>query len=392
MASAQPAAVPDEFVDPETHLRVVHLSRMPNDRSGVIYFTYPSFSADSRFALIDVQFDDKWRHLFNFDFQTMAVHPLVVDRMTQDQVVAPKSGNLYYLADCAVWVIDLRGAGPPRKIADLPAKWCPGAGFSVNANETLIAGASSDVDAPVTTAPGALPKGGEQTFSQHKPNVLFTIDIKTGAVKVIHRINTWLGHVQFSPTDPELLIFCHEGPWEKVDRIWTVRIGKSEPEIFYKRTEPREIVGHEFWAPDGKSIWFQQDFRDLKTEYLTGQDIATGKLTQYPIPGGGHAIHYTWSPDGAFLIGDGTGKLEAAGTKSPGDADKYLSMLIPQNGQLKVVHLCCLKKNDYSIEPNPHVSPDNRWVIFTATLFGTPQAYAVEIPADLRAIHPQDKN
>jgi oligogalacturonide lyase len=38
-----------------------------------------------------------------------------------------------------------------------------------------------------------------------------------------------------------------------------------------------------------------------------------------------------------------------------------------------------MQANDYSIEPNPHVSPDNRWVIFTATLNGTPQAYAVEL-------------
>jgi hypothetical protein len=27
----QTAAIPDEFIDPETHLRVVHLSRFPND-------------------------------------------------------------------------------------------------------------------------------------------------------------------------------------------------------------------------------------------------------------------------------------------------------------------------------------------------------------------------
>ena len=28
----------------------------------------------------------------------------------------------------------------------------------------------------------------------------------------------WLNHLQFSPTDPTLLMFCHEGPWHKVDR------------------------------------------------------------------------------------------------------------------------------------------------------------------------------
>jgi oligogalacturonide lyase len=373
-------AIPDEFVDPETHLRVIHLSRFPNDRSGVIYFTYPSFTPDSRFALIDAQFDDKWRHLYSFDFQKQAVIPLETSRLTQDQVVAPKSGNLYYLADDTAWVIDLRG-GKPRKIADIPAKWNPGAGFTVNADETYLACASTDDDPPAGTPPGKR-IGGEQKFNEHRPNVLFTINIKTGETKIIHRIDTWLGHVQFSPTDPDLLMLCHEGPWEQVDRIWMIRLSKPEPYLLYKRTEPHEIVGHEFWAPDGKSVWFQQIFRDLKKEYVTGQDLTTGKLTHYTIPPGGHAIHFTWSPDGTFLVGDGTAKGPGGVGKTDG-SDEYLQMLVPDNGQLKLTKLVSLKKNDYSIEPNPHVSPDKHWIIFTATLFGTPQAYAVELPASL---------
>ncbi len=37
-------------------------------------------------------------------------------------------------------------------------------------------------------------------------------------------------------------------------------------------------------------------------------------------------------------------------------------------------------KNEYVYEPNPHVSPGDRWVTFTATRFGTPRADAVEVP------------
>ena len=124
-------------------------------------------------------------------------------------------------------------------------------------------------------------------------------------------------------------------------------------------------------------------FRDLKTEYLAGQNLETGKLTQYPIPAGGHAIHYTWSPDGTFLIGDGTNKGAGALGKSPNGEDEYLQLMVPENGRLKLTKLVSFKNNDYSIEPNPHVSPDNHWIIFTATLFGTPQAYAVELPEEL---------
>ena len=52
---------------------------------------------------------------------------------------------------------------------------------------------------------------------------MFTINTRTGEVKTIHRATDWLNHLEFSPTDPTLLMFCHEGPWHKVDRIWTIR-------------------------------------------------------------------------------------------------------------------------------------------------------------------------
>jgi oligogalacturonide lyase len=44
---------------------------------------------------------------------------------------------------------------------------------------------------------------------------------------VIVASNDWLNHVQFSPTDPGLIMYCHEGPWHEVDRIWTIRTDGS---------------------------------------------------------------------------------------------------------------------------------------------------------------------
>ena len=376
----QTNSIPGEFADPETHLRILHLSRFPANYAGVVYFTYNTFAADSRIALIDSQYKDKWRYLYTFDFGSMSVTPLVTDRLTQNQVVAAKSGNVYFQAGNAAWVVALKG-GTPRKLCGLPERWSPGIGFTVNADETLLLGGSTDTDKAAAAAlkPGEVRNG---------PNVLFTINIKTGELKVVHRGDHWFGHVQFSPTDPDLCMFCHEGNWESVDRIWFINPSKStisadgkvtsNARIAYHRTEPREIAGHEFWRPDGKTVWFQQSFRG-RTEpgfFLTSLEVATGKTTQYTIPDGFRGIHQTFSPDGTFLISDGSGKGKSV-------LDKYLSKLtFPQDGshRFKAVHLATLKANDYAIEPNPHVSPDNRWVIFTATLHGTPQAYAVELP------------
>jgi oligogalacturonide lyase len=324
----QSTPIPGEFTDPETHLRVLHLSRFPTDYAGVVYFTYNAFSADSRLALIDAQYKDKWRYLYTFDFGSMTAKPLVTDRLTQNQVVVEKSGNVYFQANNAAWVVPLKGGMAPRKLCDLPERWAPGIGFTVNADETLLIGGSIDIE----KSAAANMKDNEV---RNGLNVLFTVNIKTGELKVIHRDNKFFGHVQFSPTDPDLCMFCHEGNWEKVDRIWFINPSKSTMDadgkvtsnarIAYKRTEPREIVGHEFWQPDGKSIWFQQSYRahPERGGFVTSMEVATGKLTRYKVPEGFNGIHQTFSPDGTFLISDGTGPK---GSTKPG-LNKYLSKL-----------------------------------------------------------------
>jgi len=376
----QAASIPDEFTDPETHVRILHLSRFPTNYAGVVYFTYNPFSADSHRALIDAQYKEKWRYLYAFDFALKSVTPLVTDRLTQNQVVVASSGNVYFQANNAAWVVPLKG-GTPRKLCNLPERWSPGIGFTVNADETLLLGGSTDTEKSVAATLKA-----DQV--QNGPNILFTVNIKTGELKIIHRESHWLGHVQFSPTDPDLCMFCHEGNWASVDRIWLINPSKSAVDangkvtsnarIAFHRSEAGEIAGHEFWNPDGRTIWFQHEYRKRpKPEgFLTSLDITTGKTTDYKIPNGLGGIHQTFSPDGTFLISDGDGKGETG-------PEKYISKLtLPTDGSnlLKGEHLVNLQANDYGVEPNPHVSPDNRWVIFTATLHGTPQAYAAEMP------------
>jgi oligogalacturonide lyase len=379
------SAIPDQFLDPESGLRIVHVSRVPTDRSGVIYFTQNSITADSRRVLFHTQTDNAHRHLYTFDLQTHEVVPLVTDRMTANQVFSPVSDEVYYLADQAVCAtnIDTRQS---RKIADLPPNWSTGAGLTYNADETLLAGsteegsATSQPDASATPSRSALSpetarlKGMSSTFNAHRPNLLYTVNIKTGEVKVIHRINTWLGHVQFSPTDPKVLMFCHEGPWEKVDRIWTIDASGGQPTCTFLRSEPNEIAGHEFWSPDGTTIWFQHTFRTRKIGYLAGKNMLTGKLTQYLITPEAGAIHQTISWDEKYFVGDG-------GKNAGGAAGPHLTVLQPDGDRFKVTNLCSFKKNDYSqCEPNPHLTPDQHWVIFTATFTGTPQAWALEMP------------
>src|SRR4029077_13586484 len=85
-------------------------------------------------------------------------------------------------------------------------------------------------------------------------------NVKTGRSVTNGYQYAWLNHLQFSPTDPELLLYCHEGTWHEVDRVWTIHPDGSGQRLMHRRAMDMEIAGHEFWSYDGKKIFF-----DLQT-------------------------------------------------------------------------------------------------------------------------------
>src|SRR5262249_13629124 len=115
----------------------------------------------------------------------------------------------------------------------------------------------------------------EARWAARLPMVLYTIAIKTGEVRRIHKGTDWFNHVQLSPTDPTLLMFCHEGPWHKVDRIWTIRTDGTALRKRHARSTKMEIAGHEFFGADGKTIWFDLQTPRGKEFWLAGVVLAT---------------------------------------------------------------------------------------------------------------------
>lgn len=375
--------VPGEFKDPDTGARILHLSGNPKIPSSVIYFTQACITPDSRYALVrdlDAAAGHTAGWMYRYDFKTGALVKLT-DLVTKNQVMAPKSGNLYFTADNdrAIYVTNILSLAT-RKVAEMPAEIICSGGLTVNADETLVAGTGwltrEHLNEPILTTP---PNHGSvfgDTFNRHDTNLLIAADLKTGKVRELYRINTWLGHTQFSPADPGLLMYCHEGPWEKVDRIWTLRVtGSAQPQLVLTRTEPGEIAGHEFWSTDGSTVWYDHNYRGTPgRQFLEGKNLATGGITRYPITSVFRSIHYTQSPDGKFFVCDG-------GTNKDHPEQQAMFILVPENGGLRPIKLCSMARNNYAdAEPNPHLTPDQHWVLFTATFSGLPEAYAVEMP------------
>jgi len=144
------------------------------------------------------------------------------------------------------------------------------------------------------------------------PMAIYTIDIASGDLKAIHRSTDWLNHVQFSPADPMLLMFCHEGPWHKLDRIWTIRTDGTGLSMRHQRQMDMEIAGHEFFSRDGQTIWFDLQTPKSQVFWLAGVRVSTGQQTRYAVARAHWSVHFNVSPDGTLFAGDGGGPHSVA--------------------------------------------------------------------------------
>lgn len=406
-SSAPPAPV--SIVDPTTGHRIVKVDDRPGNYA--LYFNYNAFTPDGARMVYLTPEGIRTAHVG--DWTTKLVLKEKVDRLL---FVAHRSPTAYYTTKPAgateadepytVWAVNL-DTGKRRKIADMPN----GRIESINADDTLLSGnrelappppaiAAQGRRDPKTGSPnytGVDEAGRPLSFADAKekwmgerlhaavPMEIFTIDTATGARKTVHKATDWLNHVQFSPTDPTLLMFCHEGPWHEVDRIWTIRTDGSALTKIHQRTMQAEIAGHEFWSPDGSTIWYDLQAPKGAMPWLASYDVKTGARRWYKVEANQTSVHFNISPDGKIFGADGNG------------TNKYMSLLIPKpderpeakntldrdkliaTGTLVTEHVVDMAKQDYTLEPNLHFTPDGKWLVYRANVDGSPAIYAAEI-------------
>ncbi|HEX9826158.1 MAG TPA: oligogalacturonate lyase family protein [Flavobacteriaceae bacterium] len=246
---------------------------------------------------------------------------------------------------------------------------------SLNADETLLGGAL------ITKEENDIfkknPKKSDyfnKIYEAKLKRSLITINVSTKELNNIYSENAWLNHIQFSPTDPDLLMYCHEGPWHKVDRIWNINVKTRKTQLMHKRTVDREIAGHEFFSPDGKTIWFDLQIPRGETFYLAGKHLDTGEETRYTLKRDEWSIHFNIAPNMKTFAGDGGDEGQVAHAKN----GRWIYHFTPKGDSLASEKLVNMKNHDYGLEPNVHFSPDGKQIIFRANFEGNTQIYAVD--------------
>jgi oligogalacturonide lyase len=426
-AAAQQREVPREWVDSDTGHRVIRLSDEAGSES--LYFHQNGYTPDGSKMIITTP-----TGLSAVNLKTRSVERVVEGRVSVI-IVGRKTGQVYYTKvtrdashfSATVYATDL-DTKATREVVKLPA----GVSVStVNADETLLAGTldekvAKDIsEGRFPRAPGAPPaeepggqqrpgdaRGGqpppgqrrgdeypgkgqmmENRLAERRPLQLVTVNTKTGEVRTLLRGTDWYNHIQFSPADPTLLMFCHEGPWHKVDRTWTIRTDGTGLTKVHPRTMLMEIEGHEWFGRDGRMIWYDLQTPRGQVFWVGGYNVSTGERTWYHLERPEWSVHYNVSPDGKLFAGDGGGPTSVA---APGngqwiylfhpemvpdrtDGELANSKELIRAGFFRAEKMVNLSKHNYSLEPNVTFTPDMKWLVFRSNMFGPTHVFAVEL-------------
>jgi oligogalacturonide lyase len=421
--------LPTAWVDKDTGHRVHRLTNEPG--SSGFYFNVNAFTPDGKQMVYNAP--DGIHALDLASMKTRLVvpnapppadaapgTPAYYRSAMRTIVVGRKTNSVFFTKTdpvtktSAVYKADVY-TGEVTKLVALPPR---ASVATVNADETLGVGTYEEKETPANqeygrnrpqteaSAPGAPAKpplaGGlvqpegkgemmERRLAARIPVVLFSINLKTGKVTPLLHSTDWIGHMLFSPVDPTLLMYCHEGPWHKVDRIWMIHTDGTRNRLIHKRTMALEIAGHEFWGLDGKTIWYDWQYPKGEDFFVAGYNLTTRKRTAYHLQRDEWSIHFNLTKGETLFTGDGGDPGQVAKASDGEWIELFhpqMLKLMPgalndptfwQPGVFRSEHLVNMAHHNYRLEPNVRFSPDQKLVFFTSNMFGPSYVFAAEV-------------
>lgn len=193
------------------------------------------------------------------------------------------------------------------------------------------------------------------------------IDATSGAADVVVEERSWIGHINTSPTQPQLITFCHEGPWHKVDhRIWGLDITTGQAWKI-RPCEPGERVGHEYWFADGEQIGYH-GFSPAGEPFYGSIRYDNSGQVEAPFPHGSTHFH---SNDLSLIVGDGS-------REAP-----HLMLWRFRDGRFEGPRALLAHRGSFQaqvLHVHPRFSPDGRQIIFVSDMLGYGNIYLIDTP------------
>ena len=324
--------------------------------------------------------------IFRLDLETGVIEQLLDDvvnsphnvtKTPDGQLIAYSCGNQVKVVnlDTATTTVVFEETGP-YKVASVP---------SIAANRQYVAFCRNEDSRDPIHYQGANYAGFKERFYAIKDGRITLAYIDGSGAFDVFKDTHQVGHFQFSPTDPTLGMFCHEGPWNLVtQRIWFLDFVSREVRPCFRQGE-QDSIGHEFWTQDGLLFFDNRGpghdgtitshrTQAVVTDVAVNQNVMTpfvglmdrdGKLVRrLDMPF--YCNHYHANPDNTVLVGD--------------DVDQLL--LIDISGEEAAQQVLCSHGTSWHTQSS-HCHPTWDWdgsrILYASDSGGRVQLYLLEL-------------
>jgi oligogalacturonide lyase len=226
----------------------------------------------------------------------------------------------------------------------------------------------------------------EKMYKVKRSRIVFVplTDGKAGTPSIGIRDTCELGHLQFSPTDRNKCMYCHEGPWHLVmQRIFIADTDTMEVFPCFRQNK-EDSVGHEFWTRDGKVFFDNRGpghdgtITSHRTQAVAKEIVESGFIPYVGLADKTGALlfktllphycnHYHCGSDPNILVGD--------------EVDDLVRIELTKDGP-RIAKLCRHGTSWYGQKSHCHptVSWEDDAVLYASDLDGKVQLYLMDWP------------
>ena len=338
--------------------------------SGHFYFTYPGWFDNGR-KIVFSSDRENCTNLFSADLtsgeivQLTDLDPAGGEPKTQSVTINPKRSEAYFHQGRTLMALNLQTLAL-RKIYTTPTGFNSGSAAATADGRYLVIGLSTDLSDRILMDLGHGYIGFHEYWAAHPHCLIQRMDLDSGEIRVVYEEDSWLGHLNPSPTQAGIMTFCHEGPWNLVDnRIWGLDLNSGQSWKI-RPTGEGEMVGHEYWMPDGIHIGYHGK---IAGEPIYGS-IAYHNADRVEAPFAYNSWHFhSYNLD--LVVGDGAAN------------NAYLMLWRYRDGQFEGPRFLAWHRGSFhtqQVHVHPCFSPDGTQIVFTADPQGYGQVYVVDIP------------
>lgn len=363
-----------EFRDPDTGARVRRLT--PDGSDNVhLYFTSESFASGSDRVVFGSNRSGRFQfYMLEIGDKRLVQLTAVTGDIDPQQACLSPAGRLCYFDGPSLHTLRLDTL-EDKEIYRVPNGWKPHL-LSCTTNGEYAAFAYGEESA-VSTETGRIYSTMAESYYQHRPCVIMRVETGTGKAEAAWGEPKWISHVIIHPTQPNLILFCHEGGSYAHQRMWTVDMGTvrgREAQPLYVQ-KPNEYCVHEYYTRRGE-IGFQYEIeRDGHIEYYNCFIRPDGSWLRQDLLPGKRPGHIQSNTANTLVVGD-------AGYLSPTDKDggKYISLMTESDGRVTVRRLCNYKLGDTQhSHGHPVFSLDDKWVLFNSRVGARDNVFMADV-------------